>query len=235
MRRSVLSRSRALFLLLCCLSANLAAEVRSLAGEWRFRPGDDPAWAAPDFDDSDWQTASVPGYWPKGGFPEVDQLGWYRLRVPVDPDDAPLSVRFGGVRYAFELYADGMRLGGAGTLPPDASMEFDRERILPIPVDALADGEVVFAVRVWGGFPAAVAAAGAGPYMVRPLLGNSADLMRDLLISELPIALLAFVFAIAALWFFYFFYRVPRLKTYLWFSLTAIVIAPYMLTQTQLK
>ncbi|MCB1058436.1 MAG: hypothetical protein KDD11_23280, partial [Acidobacteria bacterium] len=37
--------------------------VVSLEREWAFQPGDDPSWAAPDFDDSAWPLLHVPGAW----------------------------------------------------------------------------------------------------------------------------------------------------------------------------
>lgn len=57
-----------------------------LRGSWKFIwLRDDPAFADPDFNDSDWNTITVPGYW--------DRLagtgrgyGWYRLRVRIDGD-----------------------------------------------------------------------------------------------------------------------------------------------------
>ena len=38
----------------------------SLTGQWRFKPGDNMAWADPDFDDSQWGSQAVPGRWEKG-------------------------------------------------------------------------------------------------------------------------------------------------------------------------
>ena len=58
----------------------------SLAGEWRFKPGDDIAWAAPEFDDNHWGNRSVPGRWAKGGYPATGQMGWYRLTLDLADD-----------------------------------------------------------------------------------------------------------------------------------------------------
>lgn len=49
---------------------------------WRYHAGDDPAWADPYFDDSDWETAgtqsldSIPGGW--------TGIGWFRLHMEID-------------------------------------------------------------------------------------------------------------------------------------------------------
>jgi hypothetical protein len=58
----------------------------SLSGTWRFKAGDNPAWAAPGFDDSFWGSKSIPGRWPSGGYPESGQIAWYRLTVKLLAD-----------------------------------------------------------------------------------------------------------------------------------------------------
>ena len=96
----------------------------SLRGQWRFRPGDNPDWAAPNLDDRGWNYMQVPGRWPEGGFPEHNQVAWYRLTLQLAPelvDSAEISrlaVRLGKVLSAYEVYAGGELLGGVGKLPP---------------------------------------------------------------------------------------------------------------------
>ena len=41
----------------------------SLRSGWRFKPGDDMAWANADYSDSDWASISMPQHWPAGGYP----------------------------------------------------------------------------------------------------------------------------------------------------------------------
>src|SRR5262245_13238760 len=63
--------------------------------EWRYRPGDDPSWAAPDLDDSSWEaleTAQLSRYRkPASGWPGI---GWFRVRLDVDPAlvDRPVAL-----------------------------------------------------------------------------------------------------------------------------------------------
>lgn len=114
--RSLLSL---LLLLAAPAAAQAGADSLALDGPWRFRTGDDAAWAQPSFDDGSWNTLAVPGEWELalGGY---DGFGWYRRQV-VLPDalrDAPVGIRFGTVGDAFELYWNGVRVGGAGRLPP---------------------------------------------------------------------------------------------------------------------
>lgn len=55
-----------------------------LNNHWRFHPGDDPAWATPEFDDREWESADpelAPNRLPKSGWPGS---GWFRIHVAVD-------------------------------------------------------------------------------------------------------------------------------------------------------
>ena len=102
----------------------------SQAGTWKFHPGDTLSWAAPDLDDSDWYTLTVPGTWGKQGFKKV-QVGWYRLAVAVDPrwleNAGRLGIRLGNVSSSYEVYAGGAKIGGVGG---PFRLEYDRDRTL---------------------------------------------------------------------------------------------------------
>ena len=54
----------------------------SLAGTWRYRTGDDLAWARADLDDSGWSEIRVPTGWGPGGYdgPRASFI-WYRLAL----------------------------------------------------------------------------------------------------------------------------------------------------------
>lgn len=120
----------------------------SLDGTWRFRPGDNPAWASPDLDDSQWATITVPGSWSRQGFGEHTGFAWYRLRVQVAVPAPPLALALGDVDSSYEAYANGVRIGHFGEL--GKRIYFERPTVVPIPAGALrADGRLVLAVRVW--------------------------------------------------------------------------------------
>lgn len=126
---------------------------RDLGGFWRFTRGDSPAWAAPAYDDRGWTTLHVPAEWERK-FPGVDGMGWYRrdVDVPLALAGAPLGVLFGAVGDAFEVYWNGIRIGGGGRLPPGFA-EAAGPTLLLVPQaarDARAAGRPhVLAVRVY--------------------------------------------------------------------------------------
>ncbi|MFL6199531.1 MAG: SpoIIE family protein phosphatase [Thermoanaerobaculia bacterium] len=67
----------------------------SLEYAWRFHPGDDPRWADPAFDDSDWELVEpllLPHGRPRGGWPGT---GWFRRHLRIEPPlgGKPLALR----------------------------------------------------------------------------------------------------------------------------------------------
>lgn len=129
--------------------------VADLAGRWRFRPGDDPAWAEPGFDDAAWDVLTVPARWEPQGYPTLDGFAWYRTRFAVkDPAAGPYVLLLGLVDDLDEVFLDGVRIGGTGDLDHRdvEGDEWERLRAYPIPDALLAAGtEHTLAVRVYDG------------------------------------------------------------------------------------
>ena len=57
-----------------------AEETIPLTAGWRFQPGDNPAWAAPEFDDTAWVPIRVDKIWEDQGYEKLDGFAWFRLR-----------------------------------------------------------------------------------------------------------------------------------------------------------
>lgn len=77
--------------------------------EWRFAPGDDPARANPDFDDSDWmplRPLQAPDH----------EVGWYRRHFQLDSDlmDVPIVLRLQAPGVA-DVFLDGRRVLGSAS------------------------------------------------------------------------------------------------------------------------
>jgi diguanylate cyclase (GGDEF)-like protein len=132
-----------------------AADSVALDGPWRFRLGDDAAWAQPSLDDRAWRSLAVPGPWEReiGAY---DGFGWYRREVvlPAGMSGAPVGIRFGTVGDAFELYWNGVKVAGAGRMPP-RFVEGVTPILFLVPDSVLAraaDGRHVIAVRVYNDY-----------------------------------------------------------------------------------
>jgi len=114
---------------------------------WRFHPGDDPRWADPSFDDSQWPVLSGRKSWDSQGYKGLTGFGWYRIHVTLPPAQ---PVAFSGqMCNEYEAFADGRKIGAWGPMGPGSFPTTSHDNwstAAPIPQHG---GEVVLAVRVW--------------------------------------------------------------------------------------
>jgi hypothetical protein len=123
-----------------------------IAGTWRFRTGDDPAYSAPGFDDSVWETIAVPSSWELAGRPEYDGFAWYRVRftLPAASASGAAWLELGKVDDADETFVNGEPVGRTGSFPPAPAGDRAAYRRYPIPAASLVwGGENVLAIRVF--------------------------------------------------------------------------------------
>ncbi len=122
----------------------LGQSIVPLYGPWKFHIGDNPAWADPNFDDSQWETVDltpksgavdpntglpeyVPG-WTAKGHPGYWGYAWYRLRVrvAVQPGEKLALAGSANVDDAYQVFANGWLLGSFGQFPGPASRSGQR-------------------------------------------------------------------------------------------------------------
>ena len=109
----------------------LGQSVVELTGPWKFHVGDDPHWADPSFDDSQWETVDlsptpqttlravpIPGFvsgWTARGHAGYSGYAWYRMIVRISGADGPLALL--APRHfdsAFQLFVNGHLAGSFG-------------------------------------------------------------------------------------------------------------------------
>jgi hypothetical protein len=168
----------------------LGPEVIALTGPWRFRVGDNPRWAAPDFDDAVWESIDltpqlgahdadvglmgyVPG-WEARGHQRYSGYAWYRLRVAASAAAGQSLALVGptNVDSAYQIYVDGRLLGGIGDFSraPPSAYGTNRPTTYPlVPTTA----PMLIAVRVWMG-AWDLNGADAGGIHIAPALGTQA-------------------------------------------------------------
>ncbi len=100
---------------------------------WRVHLGDDPAYAAPNFDDSTWQQITFGKHLP-------DSLSkghsrWFRKRIALPAQAGPIDLLLIGTQGSFEIYIDGERIGD----PILSSLRWQK------------DQELIFPLRTAGG------------------------------------------------------------------------------------
>jgi hypothetical protein len=64
----------------------------TISEAWRFHTGDNPEWAASDFDDSQWPLLRTGRSWSDQGYPDYSGYAWYRIRVKLPANSAPLAM-----------------------------------------------------------------------------------------------------------------------------------------------
>jgi len=120
-----------------------------LVGPWQFHTGDDPAWAAPAFDDSAWEQLSAEQGWGAQGHESYTGFAWYRIHIAFPPASTPppeIALVFDYIDDAYEVYWNGMFVGRNGKLPPHPSWPSNYSAPT-LGLGPAHDG--VLALRVW--------------------------------------------------------------------------------------
>jgi signal transduction histidine kinase len=213
----------------------LAAPAFAVAPGWKVQAGDDPGWANPGFDDSKWRTVPLPALWKEQGLEDLDGLAWFRQTLPLDEearlaaakDDLGLLLgapSAGG----YEVYAGGRWLGRSRGW--SSELPFAAPEVFRVPREAIGEGGTLsLALRVRRVDWASDLDPDAGPVSDVLQLGFHQALQdrtrvvwtRDLL-SELPLLILAALFAATALYHLLLFPR-RRRAGHLLFGLLALV------------
>ncbi len=161
---------RKFLLLLClCYPAMLIAQEENIAPDrcvWR--AGDDPAWAAPAFDDSAWLPYST---WQQN--PPLPQI-WIRCHADLSPlrssAEPALQVR---LYAAYQVFVNGDLIGSAGNLR-NGQFSLDLIRNWPVPRELTSPATI--AIRTTWRYGSVVPF---GPYPAFNLLAGSLDHLRD--------------------------------------------------------
>lgn len=207
------------------LPTDTARSVQPLDGEWQFQKGDDLSWAAPQLDDSGWIRMPVPGEW-ETVVGDYDGFAWYRRTVELEPGlvGVPMGLSLATVGDAYEVYWNGVHVGGSGSLPPHFRESVSDPPPILIPqrvLDLSAGGDHVVAVRVyneyaWGG-----------------LMSGAALARYDVFIQsrypagELVIGALVSFFLAIGLYHLAFFFRRRGARENLYFSALCVLMAVY--------
>jgi len=119
----------------------------SVAPNWLFSVGDNPAWASPGFDDSHWRTISTEKTLPDSGVRDIS-YAWYRIHIHLRPGTRNLAVAMDDVNGGYEVFANGVRIGGQG--PMKDVFRAGHGSLIAYPVtDSIIDssGNLILAIR----------------------------------------------------------------------------------------
>jgi hypothetical protein len=150
----------------------LGKPTARLDGTWQFHTGDDPAWSSPTLDDSQWEGIQTNKPW--GSQQHFNYFGyaWYRRHITIDPTTNPkldLSILIPHVDDVYEVYWNGAKIGGLGTMPPHADWNWNSPpRIFPL--GKAQSG--ILAVRVWKAAALSFDPGTRGGFFALPLIGS---------------------------------------------------------------
>lgn len=124
----------------------------SLKGKWKFTIGDDAMFAAPTYDDSNWDEIYVPKRWEEQGFNGYNGFAWYRtsVLVPTAFDQRMIHLELGFIDDVDEVFFNGVKIGQSGSFPPQFTTAYNAFRKYVIPLKLIRfDGRNTIAVRTY--------------------------------------------------------------------------------------
>jgi Stage II sporulation protein E (SpoIIE) len=151
----------------------VGAATAPLGGQWQFHTGDNPGWAAPDFDDSAWEPIGVDKSWGAQSHFGYTGSAWYRRHITFDPvagANTDLGLFLPPIDDAYELYWNGRLIGQSGKLPPNPAWYF-YSPYQTFNLDRPQSG--VLALRVWKAPYVSYDSGVLGGLSEAPLVGSS--------------------------------------------------------------
>ena len=127
----------------------LGKDAVPLSGAWQFRIGDDPGWASPPLDDSNWKQITAEDSWGSQGFYAYTGYAWYRYHLTIHPTAGTpheLALLIPQIDDCYEIYWNGQLIGQNGKLPPDPTWYISQAP------QTFGFGHIesgVLAIRVW--------------------------------------------------------------------------------------
>jgi hypothetical protein len=147
--------------------------VASLNGLWRFHTGDNPQWADPNFDDSQWPLLRSDKDWAKQGYKGYSGYAWYRFRVTVPAGLDDVSLLLPPITTSYQVFVDKRQVGSFGRMPPHDTVDIPMAAEYRLPREQASEPrEVTVALRVWH-WPGWSRYTGGGPAKGGALVGES--------------------------------------------------------------
>jgi sigma-B regulation protein RsbU (phosphoserine phosphatase) len=123
--------------------------VASLDGLWRFHTGDNPAWADPNFDDSQWPLLRSDEAWSQQGYKNYGGFAWYRFTVAVPEGSRNWSIYLGSMETGYQLFVDGRLAGSFGPILKPWAYSASSRAFAISPAAAPGPRTFHIAIRAW--------------------------------------------------------------------------------------
>jgi hypothetical protein len=148
-------------------------------GEWQFHLGDDPHWAAPAYDDSQWEHITTKKTWGAQTHPSYTGFAWYRRHLAIPPPHLPnpkLAILMPSVEDAYEFFWNGVLIGHQGNPSPGANWYLERRQSFAFPVLSAGVRDGVLAIRVWKAELNSTDSDSLGGLRAPPVLGEASSI-----------------------------------------------------------
>lgn len=225
-------------LLLVCATSALNAQtfnlqsgrepIASLDGLWRFHTGDNPAWASPAFDDSNWPLIRSDESWAKQGYPGYSGYAWYRFTVLVPDGSKAWSLLLGHARTGYQVFLDGRFLNGYGSMASPPGGIYLMNHVVPIPTSVSGPRILHISIRVWHN-PEWVADGGfytnsyiGGSHLIDQRAADGRQIRMNSFVNDYAYAVVGILVGLTVL--VLFFIRSSE-REYLWFALLLLTSA----------
>jgi hypothetical protein len=235
----------ALSLLLCLASCGFSRAqtfnlqtgrepVASLDGLWSFHTGDNPQWANPDFDDSQWPLLRSDRPWTKQGYPDYGGYAWYRFTLQVPDGRKPGDLLLTEIHTGYQVYANGQLIGSVGSTSPTRNAYYAvSPKLYRLPVGSAGPQTIQIALRVWNfkpevsfywraGGPMAPGNEVGDPVLLAKRLHHELDSIALVHVNQYVDSLLGAVVGLTILVLFCF---RPEDREYLWFAILLLADA----------
>lgn len=154
---NIFKMTKTIFFVLALLVATSGHSQNLLPETWKFKTGDNLAWAAVGFDDAQWADIKPGQVWERQGHAAYDGFAWYRVTINIPSKLKKDAETYGGfvlmlgkIDDADHTYFNGQILGKTGELPPNYAGEYNTLRQYNIPAQNIRwDQPNIIAVRVF--------------------------------------------------------------------------------------
>jgi serine phosphatase RsbU (regulator of sigma subunit) len=134
------------------LVTGLGRGTVAIDGGWQFQTGDNNAWAAPEFDDSNWEQIDIAKPWGVQGHFAYSGFAWYRRHLNFgitaagyEPNPDQIGIFFPNAKCIYEVYWNGILISRHIHAPGSSTNQYSPARIFRL--GPAQDG--VLAIRVW--------------------------------------------------------------------------------------
>lgn len=129
----------------CSLKSGISKPIYD---DWKLKFGDDLKYAAPDFNDSNWDNISAAELIT---VKKNQHYFWLRktVTIPTAFNNTNIWIGFQKTNCAIQVFADGIFVGEKGHFPPNLNVKIEQNTDILIPSNCIKDGTVEIALRVY--------------------------------------------------------------------------------------